>query len=61
MPAILSTTALVGLFAGAALLLRPSRCPRCRERKLHFEKLTPGFGRDRCGGCGWEAEPEVAI
>jgi hypothetical protein len=53
----LSTLALVGLLAGAVLLLRPAPCPRCGSRALRFEESGPWFGRDRCGRCGWESEP----
>ena len=53
----LSAAGLVGLFAGAALLFRPTRCPRCRARAVHFEELRPWVGCDRCAGCGWESKP----
>jgi predicted Zn-ribbon and HTH transcriptional regulator len=54
---LLSTVALVGLFAAAASLLRPTRCPRCRARKLRFEEFEPWHGLDRCTACGWESKP----
>jgi hypothetical protein len=53
---IFSAVALVGLFAGAALLGRAPRCPRCGARAVRFEESEPWFGRDLFSACTWESE-----
>ena len=54
---LLSIAGLAAVLAGAALLFRATRCPRCRARAVRFVETEPWQGRDRCSACGWESNP----